>query len=224
MANGRGFHHPAPYWMARVCPVGGFPPVPTRGWFIPPPNSFFDVLFPPYILHRVDMNIAKKMFKQISSKNSLVYKNIYTIDSSTWSLYWLELLHCLQWSGFSLYWQKKSCKTLGYFSILCKENHWMKTIIFENKHQTDKIVMEQDCHGILASWKKTLGDHSFWTWQCFAYCTAASVLDQEPKKRKCLFLLLLTSCAKTKLKSNGNVPNISKCLDIMLPGVSMRQL
>lgn len=47
---------------------------------------------------------------------------------------------------------------------------------------------------------------------------------KSPKKRKCLFLLLLTSCAKTKLKSNGNVPNISKCLDIMLPGVLMRQL
>ena len=78
----------------------------------------------------------KKMFKQISSSNSLVYENIYTIDSSTWSLYWL----------------KKSCKNIKIFFILCKENHWMKTIIFENKHQTDKIVMEQDCHGILASW------------------------------------------------------------------------
>ena len=45
-------------------------------------------------------------------------KNICTIDNSTWSLYWLELLHCLQWSGFSLYWLKKSCKTLRYFYSL----------------------------------------------------------------------------------------------------------
>lgn len=67
---------------------------------------------------------------------------------------------CIGWNCYTVFsevaWacigKKKSCKTLGYFSILCKENHWMKTIIFENKHQTDKIVMKQDCHGILASW------------------------------------------------------------------------
>lgn len=152
MANGRGFHHPAPYWMARVCPVGGFPPVPTRGWFIPPPNSFFDVLFPPYILHRVDMKIAKKMFKQISSSNSLVYKNMYAIDSSTWSLYWLELLHFFQWSGFSLYLLKYSCKTLRYFPFFAKKiiewrQSFLKTNIKLTRLSWNKIVMESWPHG-----------------------------------------------------------------------------